>query len=193
MNPSRRYRAMALALAILASSGLAVHAQPPLTARSLYHLQVKLTDQRGKAFELASLRGSPVLATMFYASCKSICPMLVAQVKRVHDALPPELRTRVHVLLVSLDPEHDDPEHLRELAKRHAIDDPRWHFVRSATSDVREIAAALGVRYRALPNGELSHTPSIALLDREGELAMRLENASGDPTELIAAATRAAQ
>jgi protein SCO1/2 len=168
-------------------AGHALPADAPLANESLYHLKASFTDQHGKPFALETLRGSAVLATMFYASCTSICPMLIAQVDRAYDALSPATRERTHVLLVSLDPARDTTEKLAELGKRHGIDDPRWHFARTDEGNVRAVAALLGIRYRALPGGEISHSPLIALLDREGLLTMRMENASSEPAALIAA------
>lgn len=168
-------------------------ASKPLADQSLYHLQVPLTDQDGRSLELASLRGSAVLAVMFYASCQSVCPMLVAQLARLDGMLPSDARARTQVLLVSLDPARDKTEKLKELAQRHGINDPRWHIVRTQADSVREIAAVLGVRYRQLPDGEISHSPIIVLLDGEGVVAQRMENASDDPAPLAAAATKLAQ
>jgi len=57
---------------------------------------------------------------------------------------------------------------------------------------VRELAALLGIRYRAMPDGEIRHSPTIALLDRDGVIAARQENAAGDRAPLIAATARVA-
>lgn len=173
-----------------AHAGHALPPETPLADQSLYHVGATFTDQHGAPFELTSLRGSTVLATMFYASCSSICPMLIAQVKRAHDALPQDVRARTHVLLVSLDPARDSTEKLAELAKRHGISDPLFHFVRTDEANVRALAALLGIRYRTLPDGEISHSPVIALLDREGVLATRLDNAASDPAPLVSATER---
>lgn len=158
---------------------------PALSGQSLYHFKAKLTDQDGKDFELASLRGSAVLATMFYASCTSICPMLIAQLKHIDETIPESARSQTQVVLVSLDPERDTPEKLQELAQQHGIADTRWHFLRAAPNDVRELAALLGIRYRQLPSGDILHSPLIALLDRDGVLAARLENAADNPAPLL--------
>ena len=173
--------------------GQAVPAQAPLPGASIYHTTATFTDQHGKPLELASLRSSAVLATMFYASCTSVCPMLISQIARIDRELAPETRARTQVLLVSLDPARDSTEELQALAKRHGIADRRWHFVRTGDDSVREIAALLGIRYSTLPNGEFSHSPVIALLDREGVLVTRMENASGDPAQLVGAADKVAR
>ncbi|HET8934138.1 MAG TPA: SCO family protein [Polyangiales bacterium] len=164
-----------------------------LSTESIYHASTPLTDQNGRAFELGSLRGSVVLATMFYASCTSVCPMLIAQLERIVDALPSDARAQTHVLLVSLDPQRDNPESLRQLAERHKITDPNWHFVRTESDGVREVAALLGVRYRQLPGNEISHSQVIVLLDQNGVIIERMENAAGDSAQLLAATTHAAR
>ena len=38
----------------------------------------------------------------------------------------------------------------------------------------REVAAVLGVRYRKQPNGDINHSPVIALLDERGLVRSRL-------------------
>lgn len=174
-------------------SGKALPAQAPLPGASIYNTTARFSDQHGKPLELASLRGSAVLVTMFYASCTSVCPMLIAQLARIDRELAPETRARTQLLLVTLDPKRDSTEKLQEVAKRHGVADPRWHLVRTGEDNVREIAALLGIRYSALPDGEISHSPVIALLDRDGALLTRMENASGDPAELVAAVDAAAR
>ena len=164
----------------------------PLAGTSVYNLAASFTDQHGKPFDFAAVRGSAVLTTMFYASCTSICPLLISQLKWVDEKLPPETRAKTQVVLFSLDPERDDVAKLQALAKQHGIDDPRWHFLRTAKDNVREIAAVLGVRYASLPDGEISHSPVIALLDREGAIVTRSEVSTGEMDDLVAATTRVA-
>lgn len=170
-----------------------LQAAAPFATDSLYQTHVRLTDQDGRALDFASLRGSVVLATMFYASCTSVCPMLIAQLAHLVEKLPNEARAQTQVLLVSLDPARDNHDALKQLAQRHGISDPSWHFARTDTNNVREMAALLGVRYRQLPNGDFSHSPIIALLDRAGVIVGRMENAADDPAQLIAALNKALQ
>ena len=167
-------------------------AATPLADKSLYHLDAHFTDQAGSDFALSSLRGSLVLTAMFYSSCQSICPMLIAQVAQLEASLPSETRAQTQVLLVSLDPARDTTARLKELAERHQISDPRWHIVRTRPESVRELAALLGVAYRQMPDGEISHSPVLALLDRDGVLVDRMENAAGDTAPLTATIARAA-
>jgi protein SCO1/2 len=49
-------------------------------------------------------------------------------------------------------------------------------LARAEESDVRELAAVLGIRYRQLPSGVFSHSAVITLLDADGIVRARTEN-----------------
>jgi protein SCO1 len=140
---------------------------------SLYKLEVPLTDQAGRAVTLDVHRGKPVLVTMFYGSCPHVCPILISTMQRLERELPEAQRGRLRVLMVSLDPERDTPAKLTEVAGRHGVDLKRWTLARAGEADVRRLAAALGIQYRQLPDGEFNHATVITLLDPDGRIRKR--------------------
>lgn len=156
-----------LCLLFGAGALLARDADPPA---SLYHLEVALTDQAGQARGLDVHRGHPVLVTMFYASCKATCPLIVDTLRATERKLTDEQRARLRVLMVSIDPARDTPRALQQLATERRIDTARWSLVRADDEAVRDIAALLNVQYRRLPSGEFSHSTVIALLSPQGEI-----------------------
>lgn len=139
-----------------------------LPPNSVYQLQVPVEDQAGRITGLDRYRGKPVLITMFYATCPHVCPMLISTIKLTESKLSDEYRADLRVLTISIDPERDTPEKLRETMQRHNVDDTRWSMVRPEPDDLRKIAGVFGVRYKQLPEGEFNHTTRIILLDREG-------------------------
>src|SRR6266545_7329722 len=64
-----------------------------------------LTDQHGARVSLASFKGRPVVLTFVFAHCQTMCPFVVATLKRA----APE---GAEVLLVTLDPWRDTPSSL---------------------------------------------------------------------------------
>jgi protein SCO1/2 len=152
---------------------------------SLYLLDAELTDQDGRKVKLADFRGQPVLISMFYGYCPYACPMLMAKLKRLEAALSPEARASVRVVLVSLDPARDTPESLKKLARAHGVDSSRWHLLWTREENVQELAAVLGIKYRALPNGEMNHSSVITLLGREGTIDQRLDGLEQDTDALV--------
>jgi len=155
-------------LVLLAVSIAPVLADDTLPPNSVYHLQVPVEDQAGEISGLDRYRGKPVLVTMFYTSCPHVCPMLISTIKFTESELSEQELAGLRVLTISIDPERDTPEKLRETMERHNVDSDRWSMVRSEPGDLRAIAGVFGVRYKKLSDGEFNHTTRIVLLDQEG-------------------------
>jgi protein SCO1 len=140
---------------------------------SLYELDLTLVDQDGTTLTLDSFAGRPLVITMFYASCPVACPMLLSDIKHAIGGATPETQAEVAVLLVSLDPERDTPEAMKGLAQRHRRDLPSWRFTRTSPESTRELAAVLGIKYKALEGGAIRHTSLISVLDERGVVRHR--------------------
>jgi protein SCO1/2 len=167
---------------------LAAHAAAPgeLPGNSIYQFRPPLTDQDGHAFDIASLRGGPVLVSMFYSSCEMVCPMIFETIHLTMKALPAADRERVRVLMVSFDPARDSVAVLKEKAVAHQCD-ARWTLARTDDASARKLAALLGVQYRRLASGEFNHSSTIELLDSDGRIAARTGTlAAVDPALLKA-------
>lgn len=135
---------------------------------SLYQLDIEMTDQDGTKLHFDVFKGKPVLIAMFYASCPHVCPLTISTIQKTEDKLNTKTRSALRVILVSLDSENDTPDKLKEVALRHKIDDSRWKLVHVNNSDVRVLAAVLGVKFRELPDGEFNHTTLMTLLNQQG-------------------------
>ena len=159
-------------IAALFTAGVA-HASPP--ADSIYTLKMSLVDQDGRPATLDQFRGHPVLVTMFYGSCPQACPLLITKMKLFEQSLSPEARADLRVMLVSIDPQRDTPEALKQLARAHHVDETRWRFLRTSDDSVRELAAVLGIKYHRLNDGAFWHSSVIVVLDREGRIAGKTE------------------
>ena len=140
----------------------------PLPEDSIYQLEADFSDQNGRHFALVDRRERPQLVAMFYTSCRYICPLIVDSAKGVEQALSPTERAQLDILLVSLDPARDDTAALNAVATARKLEPKRWTLARTSTANVRSLAALLGVRYRALADGEFNHTSVLILLDAEG-------------------------
>ncbi|HLK92655.1 MAG TPA: SCO family protein [Polyangia bacterium] len=152
---------------------------PPQPRGSIYDLGLRVRDADGIERGLDDLRGHPVLASMFYASCTSACPLLVSNMKRVAAGAPSGLRDDLRVLLVSFDPARDPPAALADVARRHDLDVGRWRIaVAPDEATARALAAVLGIRYRATADGMIDHTTAITVLDPAGGVRGRAEDPS---------------
>ena len=140
----------------------------PVPGDSLYQLPVDVETATGATLSLAHFRGRTLIVTMFYAGCTSVCPLLTSALQRVDRQLLPAERERTQVLMVSLDPARDTPAELARFSAEHHISDPRWVVARTSASNVRLLAAALGIRYRELPDHSFNHSAVVSVADRSG-------------------------
>ena len=158
----------------------------PAANRSLYQIPVQWTDQNGQPFELASLRGHPVVLVLFYGTCQSVCPSIVRDVKKIESLLPAAQRAETRFVLVTIDPSVDTPERLLLYANEKGLDLARWRLLNGGADGVRVLANVLGIKYRPTGTGQYSHTIRITVLDRDGVV---VDHADGltRPVEPIAA------
>ena len=181
-------RRLLVLLFALVFAGLAAAAEKPLPGDSVLLVPAAFKDQDGKSFTLAQRRGGVQVVTMFYSSCPYACPLLIDTAKGIDHALTPAERAKLRVLMLSLDPARDTPAALSALAAKRKLDRARWTLATTNDSGVRQTAAALGIRYRKLADGEFNHSSVIILLDAEGRVLARSEKLGpqADPDFLAA-------
>jgi protein SCO1/2 len=184
-------RLLVLLITVLLAS-VAVAATAPLPGDSVLRVPATFTDQDGKAFTLAQRRGGVQLVTMFYSSCPYACPLIIDTGKGIDHALGAAERAKLRVLLLSLDPARDTPAKLSALATKRKIDRARWTLATTDAGGVRQTAAALGIRYRQLANGEFNHSSVMILLDADGRILARTETIGPQPDPEFLAAVRKA-
>ena len=167
--------AVLIGIATLSPAALAAPDQAPLPRDSVYQLPLVLTDQQGQARDWRTLRGKPRIVSMFYTSCRYICPLIVDSGKAVERALTPAQQQRIGIVLISMDPARDDVAALKSVADKRQLDPARWTLAAPPVSRVRDVAGVLGIRYRALADGEFNHTSVLILLDADGRIVARSE------------------
>jgi protein SCO1 len=167
-----------------------VSALPPLPRDSVYRFNTQLTDAQSLRFASSAKRGQPQLVSMFYTSCRYVCPMIVDGGKAIEQSLSAGERARLGVTLISLDPNRDTPEALARMSRDRDLDTARWTLARPDPQDVRAIAGLLGIRYRALADGEFNHTTVLVLLEADGRVVARTDHVGGLPDPAFLAAVR---
>src|SRR5687768_2316894 len=97
--------AIASLLACLAALPVApAEAAAALPDDSVYHLQAALTDSANRPIRWQDLQGKPRVATMFYTSCRYVCPMAVDSLRAIERGLTADERQRIGYVLISMDP-----------------------------------------------------------------------------------------
>lgn len=162
-----------------------MQAGQPLSGGSLYNLAAQWTDQDGKAIQLKDLRGKPAVVAMAYTSCKDICPLIVANMVAIENAAKAKKATDIRFAFFSLDSTVDTPARLKAYADERGLDPAQWSLYHGDDKAVRDLAAALGVRYRRDDKGGFDHSAAITLLDGEGEIVFQKADAKFDIDEFV--------
>ncbi|MGB0132404.1 SCO family protein [Dokdonella sp.] len=177
-------------LALLACNLVHAESITAIPGDSIYQLDIPLLDQDGVKVDLPSLRGKPRIISMFYASCPYMCPLIIDTARMTERKLDDAQLAGLSVLMVSMDAKRDDPAALKALAGQRKIDTKKWTLARTDASNVRKLAAVLGIQYRELDDGEFSHTSVLILLDADGRIVARTETMGKTDPEFVDAVRR---
>ncbi|HLJ50721.1 MAG TPA: SCO family protein [Bryobacteraceae bacterium] len=146
-----------------------------------------LLDEHGRAAHLADSRGRLTAVEFIYTRCPlpDVCPRLSANFA----LLQRRFGSRIALLSITLDPDHDTPEVLSEYAHRWNANPATWRFLTGTPDEIRRVAGNFGLVYWA-EDGAITHTVSTALIGPDGVLIGKLEGSgytSRQLTDLVGA------
>ena len=122
---------------------------------------------------------------MIYTTCKAACPRLVADMRNIESQVPDQFLNDINYVMVSIDPETDTPERLKEFAIENLMDGEQWTFLQGSVSDVREFANVLAVKYKEISPMDFSHSNIISVFNVQGELEHQQEGLGVDNSETL--------
>ena len=132
----------------------AAHPAPPPAAPSSgaamwgagYFPNVELTTQLGAKVRFFDdlIRDKVVAINFIFTRCTDACPMETARLLEVQKLLGDRLGRDVFFYSISIDPDHDTPDVLRDYA-RHWHTGPGWTFLTGAEADIKLLREKLGV------------------------------------------------
>lgn len=142
-----------------------------------------LTDQDRRTVDAAELRGKVLAVAFGYTLCPDTCPLLTMRMVEVQEALGAKFGPRVAFLTITVDPERDTPEVLREFAEAHGADFGGWAFLTGEAEEIRAVAHGFGVAVLPASGGTVGHTTLTSLVDRHGVIRVQYLGARFDPEE----------
>lgn len=135
--------------------------RPPEDAEWLSEFE--LTERSGETVSSDDLLGKPYVVSFFYSTCPSVC---IQQNQKLQE-LQKEFRDQgVRFVAISVDPETDTPERLREYATRFGADEDQWLFMTGELDYIRRV----GAEVYQLPVNKKFHTERFVLVDAEGKI-----------------------
>lgn len=152
---------------------------------------ITLTDQYGTTISLASLKGNLVLIDFIYTNCVTACPVLTSRFAQIADRLGGELGSKITMVSITLDPEHDRPPQLLEYAKTHEASRDGWLLLTGKPEDIEAVLRLYRIKRERESDGTIAHVATSFLIGPNGR-QMRMYNAMDvAPATVIADIERA--
>ena len=152
---------------------------PPLPKYSKME-SYSLTNEFGKPFGSADLKGKFYLANFMFTTCPTVCPALMKKMQKVQKRVR-GLGTKVGIVSFTVDPKNDTPKTLYKYARELQTNPHVWSFLTGSRADLEKIL----IKGFKVPMGEfetieravdgetielmdIAHSEKIVLVDGEG-------------------------
>ncbi len=136
---------------------------------SLFHQvgDFHLLNQEGKTISQKDLDGKIYVANFFFASCKSVCPQMNENVRRIQEKFKgvDELK----IVSYTVDPENDTIPALAAYALKMKADNKQWWFLTGQKDSIYDLARdgyLLPAAQRTKEN-DFFHSQDLMLIDKE--------------------------
>jgi protein SCO1/2 len=137
---------------------------PPVPAANF-----ELTNQVGDKFELSDQRGKLVLMFFGYTHCPDVCPLTLSNMKYIREQLG-EKADEVSFVFVTVDPERDTQERLREFLQ---VFDASFIGLTGTRAELEPVWKSYGVYQAKQEVGSsagylVDHTARTYVIDQDG-------------------------
>jgi protein SCO1 len=142
-------RRSVLALSIVGCLVAVLAATAPASARVTWRKEqlpdITLVTQHGKPVHFYDdlIRNKIFVVNFIYTTCGDVCPLASARFSLLQDAIGDAMGKDVFFYSISVDPEIDTPERLKEYADTFGAG-PGWLFLTGKPEDIRQLRTVLG-------------------------------------------------
>jgi protein SCO1/2 len=132
---------------------------------------VTVVRQDGKKLSLAKELddGRPVVLDFIFTSCTAICPMLTQTFSKLQTQLEKD-QQKVHLVSITIDPEHDTPAKLKEFSKKYKAG-PNWDFYSSS----QEVNLTIQKAFNSYRGDKMNHGFIYFMRAAPGQAWIRLD------------------
>jgi protein SCO1/2 len=129
-----------------------------------------LTDQNGRSFTDADLKGKPSLIYFGYTFCPDACPTSLLLMETAAEKLGPGGPKKINLVFITIDPGRDKPEQMKGYVTSFG---PTIEGLTGTPEQIAAVAKAYRVYFQKVPGKDgapylMDHSSIIYLLDRHG-------------------------
>jgi protein SCO1/2 len=132
-------------------------------------------DQEGQTITNKTYEGKVYVVEFFFSTCPSICPLMNQKMLTIQDSFfgNPEFG----IASISITPEIDTPDILKEYAKNNGITHINWHLLTGKSEEIVYALSNQGFKLYAgkgdADHAGFEHSGLFALVDKEGNIRSR--------------------
>lgn len=139
-----------------------------LPSESIYNLNSCLNEYDGKRISISDLKGKVQIFSMIYTNCKTVCPIIISNMKSIEKIIPENISNNVGFVLVTLDPDRDSIDSLNNFFNSRKLTKDKWRLFKTTKEETLKIALSVGIKYKKEKNNEYTHSNLIIVLDKNG-------------------------
>ncbi|EKN70598.1 electron transporter protein SCO1/SenC [Neobacillus bataviensis LMG 21833] len=151
-----------------------------------------LIDENGNKVSKQNLLGKTVVMTFTYVNCidPNACPILLGNFSNLQQDLKSKGSNTDNLVLVSvsLDPENDTPEAMKEHAQKMNFDMAFVKLLTGDMSDIQKLTSTLEVNFEKKDN-EVLHDNKTFIFNKNGKLTHEFTGSYIDRNELLQVVT----
>jgi protein SCO1/2 len=139
--------------------------------------QFELTDQNNQKISNADYKGKVYVLEFFFTTCPTICPKMNQSMIEIQNKFFGN--PNFGIVSISIDPEHDTSEVLKEHAATLGVKSSNWHFLTGDKKDIYDLANKgfnLYAGENSKVNGGFEHSGLFALIDKNGNIRCRKDD-----------------
>ena len=155
-----------------------------ITSSTAFGKDFSLLDPGGKTRTLGDFKGKVVVMFFGYTQCPDVCPTTLAEMQQVMNLMGPQA-DKVQVLFVTVDPERDTAEILKQYVPAF---DHRFLGLRPADqAALDKVTKDFKIYFKKVPgispgSYTIDHTAGSYAFDPEGHLRLYIKHAQGPET-----------
>jgi len=131
-----------------------------------------LVNQNNEKISLGDFGGKIKILSFIYTRCnmETACPRTTKLFKNIQEALDPDSRDGAVFLVVTFDPESDNPEALRRYGEIYGADFSNWHFLTGGKEEIEKVLSEYRIIREDQEDGSIRHSVITYLIDAKNRI-----------------------
>ena len=132
-------------------------------------------NQQGKIITNKDYKGKVYVVEFFFTTCPTICPLMNEKMLTIQNDF--KANNNFGIASISITPEIDTPEVMKNYASTHKITHKNWHLLTGKSEDIVYALSNKGFKLYAgkgeVSHGGFEHSGLFALVDKNGNIRSR--------------------